>query len=102
MIAGQGGELEHWVDTAERALAAVSTEEPIGSGSDQVGWAGSPLADMPGTIAILRADLARLRGDADSAIRLTRQLVSRLPPRSACCGSMPNGTWPGRTGSTVT
>jgi len=80
VIAGQGGELEHWVDTAERALAAASTEEPIGSGSDQVGWAGSPLADMPGTIAILRADLARLRGDADTAIRLTRQLVSRLAP----------------------
>jgi len=33
---------------------------------------------MPGTIAVLRADLARLHGDADGAIRLTRQVLDRL------------------------
>jgi LuxR family maltose regulon positive regulatory protein len=80
VIAGQGGALEHWLGTAERALAAASAEEPSEAGSDQLGWTASPLADMPGTIAILRADLARLRGDAGSAVRLMRQLVSRLPP----------------------
>jgi LuxR family maltose regulon positive regulatory protein len=80
VIAGQGGALEHWLGTAERALAAASAEEPTEAGSDQAGWARSPLADMPGMIAVLRADLARLRGDAGSAIQLMRQLVSRLPP----------------------
>ena len=77
-IAGQADDLQHWLDTAERAQAA-SADEPAGAEPVPAGWAGSPTADMPGTVAILRADLARLRGDADRAIQLVRQVLGRLP-----------------------
>jgi LuxR family maltose regulon positive regulatory protein len=78
LIAGQAGELQRWLDTAERAQAAAG--EPSSAGPVPAGWAaGSPTVDMPGTIAILRADLARLRGDADCAIRLVQQALGRLP-----------------------
>jgi LuxR family maltose regulon positive regulatory protein len=77
-IAGQAGELQRWLDTAERAQAAAGG--PSGAGPVPAGWAaGSPTVDMPGTIAILRADLARLRGDAGCAIRLVREVLGRLP-----------------------
>jgi LuxR family maltose regulon positive regulatory protein len=78
-IAGQAGTLECWLDTAERAPAATSADDPAEAESVLAGWAGSPLADMPGTLAVLRADLARLRGDADQAIRLARQVLDVLP-----------------------
>ena len=80
-IAGQAGELQHWLDTAERALAATDADGPSRTEpAAPAGWAvDSPTVDMPGTIAVLRADLARLRGDADHAIRLVRPILARLP-----------------------
>jgi LuxR family maltose regulon positive regulatory protein len=78
-IAGQVGQLQHWLDAAQRALAATGADETAEAGLLPAGWAGSPLADMAATIAVLRADLARMRGDADGAIRLVRQVLGRLP-----------------------
>ena len=79
-IAGQAGALQYWLDTAERGLAATTLDEPAEAGLVPAGWAaGSPPVEMQGAIAILRADLARLRGDADRAIRLVRQVLARLP-----------------------
>jgi LuxR family maltose regulon positive regulatory protein len=78
-IAGQAGALESWLDTTERALAAANADNPAGTGPVLAGRAGSPLANMPGTLAVLRADLARLRGDAHRSIRLIREVLSRLP-----------------------
>jgi LuxR family maltose regulon positive regulatory protein len=79
-IAGQAGALAYWLDTAEQALADASTDEPADAGPSPADWAaGSPLADMPATVAVLRADLARLRGDAHGTIHLMRQVLSRLP-----------------------
>jgi LuxR family transcriptional regulator, maltose regulon positive regulatory protein len=78
-IADQAGALQYWLDTAERALAATTMGEPAEAGPVPAGWADSPPVEMLGAVAILRADLARLRGDADRAIRLVRQVLARLP-----------------------
>src|SRR3712207_5246337 len=40
-----------------------------------VGW----LADVPSCVAIIRGDLARMRGDAPRAIELSRQALAHLP-----------------------
>jgi ATP/maltotriose-dependent transcriptional regulator MalT len=66
--AGQAGELEHWLDAAEAALASEPAEETAGE---------QPAADLPETLASLRADLARLRGDAGTTSRLAKQLLAR-------------------------
>jgi LuxR family maltose regulon positive regulatory protein len=77
-IGGQAGALQRWLDTAERAQAAAGG--PSTAGPVPAGWAaGSPTVDMPGTVAVLRADLARLRGDAECAMRLMREVLGRLP-----------------------
>jgi LuxR family maltose regulon positive regulatory protein len=77
-LAGQAGELEHWLDAAEAALASESAEET--AGEQAVGWeAGWLPADVPGSLMALRADLACLRGDAEGTSRLARQLLARLP-----------------------
>jgi LuxR family maltose regulon positive regulatory protein len=59
---------------AERAHAATGDEphEP------SVGRALSVLANVPASIAFLRADVARLRGDATSAIAYDQQALSHL------------------------
>jgi LuxR family maltose regulon positive regulatory protein len=59
---------------AERAFAA-SGDEPH---EPSVGRALSVLANVPGAIAVLRADLARLRGDAARAVSWDRQALARL------------------------
>jgi ATP/maltotriose-dependent transcriptional regulator MalT len=66
MVGGQLEEFARLLDDAERAQAA-------GRGPDaqdvappaETGWAAAFLADVPATVAVLRAALARLRGDAD-------------------------------------
>jgi LuxR family maltose regulon positive regulatory protein len=77
-LAGQAGELERWLDAAEAALASKPAEGTAGEQAvgSEAGWLP---ADLPGSLAWLRANLARMRGDADTTIRLTRQLLARLP-----------------------
>jgi ATP/maltotriose-dependent transcriptional regulator MalT len=78
-LAGQAGEVERWLDAAEAALASEPAEETAG-GQAAAGWdAGWLPADLPGSLVALRADLARLRGDADTTSRLVRQVLARLP-----------------------
>jgi LuxR family maltose regulon positive regulatory protein len=78
VMAGQAGELERWLDAAEAALASkpaegTAAEQAVGS---EAGWLRE---DVPRTLVALRADLARLRGDADGTKRLARQVLSSLP-----------------------
>jgi LuxR family maltose regulon positive regulatory protein len=80
VMAGHADAAESWLDVAGRALAAASADELAEGGPVLVGWAaGWPPADAPGMVAVLRADLARLRGDADATARLARQVLARLP-----------------------
>jgi hypothetical protein len=55
--------------------------------------------DVPGMAAVLRADLARLRGDAEGTVRLARQVLDRLPPGEGVLRFNAEGAWRGRTGS---
>ena len=66
--------LEALLDDAERAFATGGDEpfEPPG------GPAASVLANVPAAIALLRAVLARLRGDADLAAGFNRAALARL------------------------
>ena len=66
--------LEALLDDAERAFA-VSGDEPY---EDPAGRAASVLANVPAGIAFLRGSLARLRGDAASAVGYNRQALARL------------------------
>ena len=45
---------------------------------EAMGW----LADVPGCVAIIRGDLARMRGEAPRAIALSRQALAHLPEDS--------------------
>ena len=81
IMAGQAGEVERWLDVAEAAVAASEANGPADTPEEQAaGWeAGWLPADVPGTLTVVRADLARLRGDADATIRLVRPVLNRLP-----------------------
>jgi LuxR family maltose regulon positive regulatory protein len=71
--------LERWLDAADRALSAVSAGEPAEAEAGPAkGWTAG-WQDVPGIVAVLRADLARLRGDADRAAQLARQVLTRAP-----------------------
>jgi len=83
IMADQAGELERWLDAADAALAAdragESAEETTGEEATAGGESGWLPADLPGTLMALRANLARLRGDAEGTIRFARQVLARLP-----------------------
>ena len=80
VMAGHADTAERWLDAADRALAAASVDDLDEGGPVLVGWAaGWPPADAPGMAAVLRADLARLRGDADATTQLARQVLAYLP-----------------------
>jgi LuxR family transcriptional regulator, maltose regulon positive regulatory protein len=68
---------------AERALATTADEphEP------SVGRALSVLANVPASIAFLRAELARLRGDAARAVAFDRQALAHLGEEDWLLGS---------------
>src|SRR3984957_4684054 len=66
--------LEAQLDAAQRAFA-VSGEEPY---ADPAGRPWSVLANVPAGIALLRASLARLRGDAALAADYNREALDRL------------------------
>jgi LuxR family maltose regulon positive regulatory protein len=67
VIGGRVEEVEPLLNDAERALATAE-ESPV---DEAVGG----LANVPGTIAGMRAELARQRGDAERAIQFARQVL---------------------------
>jgi LuxR family maltose regulon positive regulatory protein len=71
LIGGRVDEVEPLLTDAERALATADRphEPPVEE-------AAGGLANVPGTVAQLRAELARQRGDAESAIRFARQALA--------------------------
>jgi LuxR family maltose regulon positive regulatory protein len=74
VVGGQVEAIEQPLDDAERAFAATGGqphEPPVGS-------AGGLLANIPGGIAFLRAELARLRGDAARAADWDQQALAQL------------------------
>jgi LuxR family maltose regulon positive regulatory protein len=62
--------VESLLEDAEQALAAATGEEPY---EPSVGRDASLLANVPATIALLRADLARQRGDPERTAAFARQ-----------------------------
>jgi LuxR family maltose regulon positive regulatory protein len=76
VVAGQPAEVERWLDAAEAALASEPAEETTRkqAAGSAAGWLA---ADLPGSLLALRAELARLRGDADTTSRLARQVLAR-------------------------
>jgi LuxR family transcriptional regulator, maltose regulon positive regulatory protein len=73
-IAGRLEEVERLVADAERALAA-GTDEPF---EPSVGRQLSTLANIPAMIALLRAELARQRGDPERAAALAKEVLAGL------------------------
>jgi LuxR family transcriptional regulator, maltose regulon positive regulatory protein len=78
MLAGRLDELERLLDDAEQALSAASMIESVTAMPSRPSWAAGLLTNVPGAIAVLRADLARLRGHADRTSRLAQQALARL------------------------
>src|SRR6202046_1863517 len=74
VVGGQVEAIEQPLDDAERALAAVGGQPP----EPPVGPVGGVLANVPAGIAFLRAELARLRGDAARAVDWDRQALAQL------------------------
>jgi len=66
--------VEGLLDDAERAFAVIGDEPHEASVSRAV----SVLANVPAAIVFLRADLARLRGDADRAADYNRRALAQL------------------------
>ena len=82
VMTGRADALERWLDAADRALSASSAGEPAQkeAGPGREAWtAGPPGEDVPGMVAVLRADLARLRGESGRTIQLARQALTRVP-----------------------
>jgi LuxR family maltose regulon positive regulatory protein len=80
VVAARAEGADRWLDLAERALAGAGMDEPAAATPALDSWAaGWPRVDVSGTVAVLRADLARLRGDAEGTVRLARQVLARLP-----------------------
>jgi LuxR family transcriptional regulator, maltose regulon positive regulatory protein len=74
VVSGQVEAIEPLMDDAERAFAAASGQPP----EPPVGPPGGVLANVPAGIAFLRAELARLRGDAARAVDWDRQARAEL------------------------
>jgi LuxR family maltose regulon positive regulatory protein len=74
LIGGRLEAVEPLVADAERGLAAVA-EEPY---EPSVGRAASLLANTPAAIAVARADLARLRGNAERTSEFGQQALAQL------------------------
>jgi LuxR family maltose regulon positive regulatory protein len=74
VVSGQVEAIEPLLDDAERAFAAAGRQPP----EPPVGPAGGVLANVPAGIAFLRAELARLRGDAARAADWDRQARAGL------------------------
>jgi LuxR family transcriptional regulator, maltose regulon positive regulatory protein len=74
VVSGQVEAIEPLLDDAERAFAAAGRQPP----EPAVGPADGVLANVPAGIAYLRAELARLRGDAARAVDWDRQARAQL------------------------
>jgi LuxR family maltose regulon positive regulatory protein len=74
VVSGQVEAIEPLLDDAERAFAATGSQPP----EPPAGPAGGVLANVPAGIAFLRAELARLRGDAARAADWDRQARALL------------------------
>ena len=74
VVGGQVEAIEQPLDDAERAFAATGGQPP----EPLVGPVGGVLANVPAGIAFLRAELARLRGDAARAVDWDRQARAQL------------------------
>jgi LuxR family transcriptional regulator, maltose regulon positive regulatory protein len=74
VVSGQVEVVEPLLDDAERAFAATGSQPP----EPPVGPPGGVLANVPAGIAFLRAELARLRGDAARAVDWDRQARAQL------------------------
>jgi LuxR family maltose regulon positive regulatory protein len=74
VVGGQLEAVEPLLIDAERAFS-TSGDEPH---EPSVGRALSVLANVPASIAFLRADVARLRGDATSAVSFDREALTHL------------------------
>jgi LuxR family maltose regulon positive regulatory protein len=74
VVSGQVETIEPLLDDAERAYAATGSQPP----EPPVGPAGGVLANVPAGIAFLRAELARLRGDAARAVDWDQQARAQL------------------------
>ena len=81
VMTGRADALEDWVDAAEQALAATSAGGPAKeeSGHDRESVRTAWQDNVPGVVAALRVDLARLRGDADRTVTLARRVLARVP-----------------------
>jgi LuxR family maltose regulon positive regulatory protein len=78
VLTGQLNAVESLLQAAEGALnqGVGSIEVPPAT------QAGGVLADVPGTISILRGTLAQVQGDIPRTIELSRQALARLPKGS--------------------
>jgi LuxR family maltose regulon positive regulatory protein len=74
LLGGRLEVVEPLAGDAERAFAAVA-EEPY---EPSVGRAASLLANVPAAIAVVRAGLARLQGDAERTSRFGQQALAHL------------------------
>ncbi len=74
VVSGQVEAIEPLLDDAERAFAATGSQPP----EPPVGPARGVLANVPAGIAFLRAELARLRGDAARAVDWDQQARAQL------------------------
>jgi ATP/maltotriose-dependent transcriptional regulator MalT len=96
---GQPDTLRRWLDDAEHALAnSGDTAAPASSEPVQEGWAAGWLTNVPGSLAVLRAELARLRGEPNRTIELARQALVGLPAgrhilRSLADWNLARGYW---------
>jgi LuxR family maltose regulon positive regulatory protein len=74
VVGGQPEAVEPLLAAAEQASAA-SGEEPH---QPSIGRPWSVLANVPASIAFLRAEVARLRGDAEQAVAFDQQALEHL------------------------
>jgi LuxR family transcriptional regulator, maltose regulon positive regulatory protein len=97
LFGGRLEDVEPLLQNAEHALGGTS-DAPESSPAD--GGTGGWLADIPSCLAILRGDLARMRGDVPRAIEFSRQALARLPAgssylRSKATWNLGNASWLG-------
>jgi LuxR family transcriptional regulator, maltose regulon positive regulatory protein len=75
LVAGRADEVAERLEAAERALAGPAGAEPF---EPSVGRAGSLLANVRATVALERAYLAELHGDAERQIAFGRRALAEV------------------------
>ena len=88
LFGGRLDDVESLLRDAERALGSTPPATRLDSDEiETVGW----LADIRSCVAIIRGDLARMRGEASRAIELSHQALAHLPEDSPYLRS--KATW---------